>query len=235
VSFTGVVSTSGTVWVEQRKFILSTLRRFGFGKTGYQVKIQEEMTYFLERLEEIRGEPTDIAAVLETSIYNTVSSIVLGKRFDYSDAQFKHFIHLVEEMLKVNGIAGILNFFPILRFLPGDPFKYKLAIQRIQDILDFVKEMVSEHVEHFDENNIHDFTAAYLQQIAKVRQLCKTDSSFHGKFLTALLVLLIYFIDTSLKMSQHHLIRFPSRTMLILNLVFTSSRSGSTNTFSAYK
>ncbi len=47
----GVLFNSGTKWVEQRRFMLSTLRDFGFGKSSMEELIAEEVVEFMDHLE----------------------------------------------------------------------------------------------------------------------------------------------------------------------------------------
>ena len=40
----GVLQSEGRTWLEQRRFALRTLRDFGFGKSGMEQMIKEEVT-----------------------------------------------------------------------------------------------------------------------------------------------------------------------------------------------
>ena len=43
----GVIFTNGKEWTEQRRFLLKTLRDFGFGKTSMENLIIEEVNQFV--------------------------------------------------------------------------------------------------------------------------------------------------------------------------------------------
>ncbi|KAL3862692.1 hypothetical protein ACJMK2_008645 [Sinanodonta woodiana] len=46
----GIMSVSGDIWKQQRKFILVTLKMFGFGRSKLENKIQTEVKFFLSEI-----------------------------------------------------------------------------------------------------------------------------------------------------------------------------------------
>jgi hypothetical protein len=48
----GIINSFGKHWKEQRRFMISTLRDFGFGKSSMEVMINEEVEYFVRHLKE---------------------------------------------------------------------------------------------------------------------------------------------------------------------------------------
>jgi len=54
----GIISSSGQQWKEQRKFALTALREFGFGKNILQEKILEELSVFTETMAQEQGQVT---------------------------------------------------------------------------------------------------------------------------------------------------------------------------------
>lgn len=92
-------------------------------------------------------------------------SIAVGRRFDYDDAKFKHFVHLLEENMTHAAATGPMNFVPLLAKLPGDLFSGQL-LQRNADLtFDFFRNEIKEHKQTLDDNNIRDFIDGYLVQI----------------------------------------------------------------------
>lgn len=161
----GVISSSGSEWKHQRTFALSKLRDFGFGKRSFESRILEELEIFLSLLNSYEGQPFDISDILQTSMSNNVMSIAVGRRFDYDDAKFKHFVHLLEENITHAAATGPMNFVPLLAKLPGDLFSGQL-LQRNADLtFDFFRNEIKEHKQTLDDNNIRDFIDGYLVQI----------------------------------------------------------------------
>ncbi|XP_014790793.1 cytochrome P450 2U1 [Octopus bimaculoides] len=63
------------------------------------------------------------------------------------------------------GVSTVVNFFPILEHLPGDPFKIKKVFKNIKKMEKFIEGVVQRHLEDFDESNIKDFTDAYIKEM----------------------------------------------------------------------
>jgi hypothetical protein len=66
----GIINSYGRHWKEQRRFMLSTLRDFGFGKSSMEVMINEEVECFVRHLEEQMK--TDISIQVEYNIFELV-------------------------------------------------------------------------------------------------------------------------------------------------------------------
>lgn len=55
----GVIFTHGSNWSNNRRSTLHHLRNLGFGKSGMDNKINEEVLEFTAHLKNINGEPTE--------------------------------------------------------------------------------------------------------------------------------------------------------------------------------
>ncbi|KAK1897096.1 Cytochrome P450 2J6 [Dissostichus eleginoides] len=67
-----VVFSSGNIWKQQRRFALSTLRIFGFGKKSLEPIVLDEFTYCAQYFNSFKGKPLNPHIVLN----NTVSNII---------------------------------------------------------------------------------------------------------------------------------------------------------------
>ncbi|XP_076087525.1 cytochrome P450 2E1-like [Mytilus galloprovincialis] len=162
----GIIASNGTTWRQQRTFAHLKLRDFGFGRRSFESSISEEVDIFLKYLEDLKGKPFDVSEKLNISVSNNVMSIIIGRRFDYDDPKFKYFIGLLTANFKNAALAGPLYFFPILAKLPGDMFGAKKIVDISVKLRQFYRDEIAEHKASFDENNIRDFTDAYLKEIA---------------------------------------------------------------------
>ena len=62
----------------------------------------------------------------------------------------------------------IINFFPFLEHLPGDPFKWKKVLSNVVMINRFLERQVEKHAKvHTEEEESTDFIHAYIREIRK--------------------------------------------------------------------
>ncbi|XP_031847622.1 cytochrome P450 enzyme phantom [Nomia melanderi] len=132
----GLVCAEGDRWRDQRKFVSSCLRNFGMVKhdglkrdkmEGRILNAVDECVLKLE--ERSMNGPFDPMDTLHHCMGNLVNSIVFGKTYEENDQVWKWLRHLQEEGVKHIGVAGPLNFLPLLRFLP----RYGETIRSIMD------------------------------------------------------------------------------------------------------
>ncbi|XP_046558220.1 cytochrome P450 2H2-like [Haliotis rubra] len=180
----GLAATSGIVWREQRRFALNTLREFGAGRNIMEDKIHEEISQFLEAFEAERAQGFDCTRLVYNAITNVICSTVFGKRFEYTDPLCNTFMKAMEENFANLGTVGVLNVLPIMRFLPGDLFKFKITMQNIDTILSsFIKPMIEEHLKNHDDDNVDDFIHAYIKEM-RLRKEKQEDTTFDLENLT---------------------------------------------------
>ena len=72
-----------------RRFALQTLRDFGVGKSSLEEKIMMEVEAATQYLVDTKGEPTEMAALLQMMIGNVIYGIVFGKRYGYQNNYWK--------------------------------------------------------------------------------------------------------------------------------------------------
>lgn len=179
----GLVLSSGDVWKEQRKVALEILRELGLGKNILAEKILAEAALCLKTLESKNGSSFDPHQILHVSVANIICSIVFGKRYSQEDSQFQKYMAALESNMKDLGRdSALLNFFPFLRFLPGDLFHLKRLVKNKELIKNiFLKGLVEEHLKEHNENCVNDFISAYIREMKK-REAAGVSTSLHGKY-----------------------------------------------------
>ncbi|KAL8615093.1 hypothetical protein ACOMHN_009169 [Nucella lapillus] len=179
----GISGSSGSTWKEQRKTSLGILRQMGMGKNVLAEKIQEEITHYIRAIRDNQGAPVDIARMTQVTISNNICSIVFGKRFHYQDSEFIGYLRQCDEVINLITGSGILNFLPILGYLPGDPFKMKRILANMQSVFGFINQQMAHHQEIFNQDRQKtaaqsaDFVYSYLHQIQESRILGPTNST----------------------------------------------------------
>uniref|UniRef100_A0A3B4Z470 Uncharacterized protein n=1 Tax=Stegastes partitus TaxID=144197 RepID=A0A3B4Z470_9TELE len=94
----GMIFTNGHVWRQQRRFALSTLRYFGFGKKSLEPVILDEFTHCAEDfLFNCEGKPFDPHLIMNNVVSNIICSLVFGHRFEYSDEKFQKLLGMLDD------------------------------------------------------------------------------------------------------------------------------------------
>ncbi|XP_014265519.2 cytochrome P450 2J6 isoform X1 [Maylandia zebra] len=161
----GVFTSSGNLWKQQRRFVLSTLRQFGFGKKSLESVVLDEFTYCAKNIRSYKGKPFDPHLILNNAVSNIICSLVFGHRFEYGEEKFIKMMQLFDKALQIEGsIWGQLyNAFPVLmRRLPGPHQSVK---QMWNEVKDFIWVELNEHKKTWDPSETRDYIDCYLSEI----------------------------------------------------------------------
>ncbi|XP_078596583.1 cytochrome P450 2J6-like [Branchiostoma floridae x Branchiostoma japonicum] len=157
-----VLLPSGPLWKEQRKFALTTLRSFGFGKRSLEVQISEESAELCEQIRNMGGEPFNITRLLQKAATNIISSLVFARRFEYDDPRFLQLMRDFDAIVETNFLAMPENILPFLACVLDSG---KKVIEIFQGPENFVRAEIKEHQLTFDPNDIRDFIDSYLLEM----------------------------------------------------------------------
>nr|XP_012616377.1 cytochrome P450 2K4-like isoform X2 [Microcebus murinus] len=154
-----------------RRFSLTTLRNFGMGKGVIEDRIIEECQHLIQNFEFHKGKPFEIKTIMNASVANIIVSVLLGKRFDYHDAQFLRLLTLTGENVKLIGgpRIALYNMFPVLGFLLKSP---KTVLRNTDELFSFIRMTFLNHRHTLDKNDPRSFIDAFL-----VRQQEEKDTS----------------------------------------------------------
>uniref|UniRef100_A0A803TM27 Uncharacterized protein n=1 Tax=Anolis carolinensis TaxID=28377 RepID=A0A803TM27_ANOCA len=140
----GIVFSNGERWKQLRRFTVTTLRNFGMGKGRMEEKIQVETLCLVEEFNKTEGNPFNPMLLLNWAVANIISSILFGKRFEYSDAQFFRLRNLM-----------LYSLFPeIMDKIPGMHRKMaKIGLK----IVDIIKERIETQLASFDASDPQNY------------------------------------------------------------------------------
>ena len=168
----GILFSEGQFWKRQRKFTNSCLQEFGFGKTSLEDKILTEAECFIDVLKAKEGKPFDMKEVIVASIANIVFAIVSGKRYEYDDEFYQHFLHVAEMAAqKVLKISVLLSCAPILQHIPGDPLQMKVLKKELDNWDASITKQYEEHKATHDANNPRDYIDLFITEMVKSESL----------------------------------------------------------------
>ncbi|XP_059161817.1 cytochrome P450 2B2-like [Physella acuta] len=171
----GFAFLSGNLWRENRATSMRLLKQLGMGRNIMAEKIQEEVSSYLTALSHLQGQPTDIRDLTYASVSNVTCSLMFGHRFDYDDVEFQRLLSLMRDVMSNVQMNSLLNFIPLLKFVPGDFLMTRNTTFALREIINFVKSYVDKHKESTYKHNSEaseNFISAYF----KNRDLIKTCS-----------------------------------------------------------
>ncbi|XP_066543342.1 cytochrome P450 2J1 [Amia ocellicauda] len=97
----GLISSSGHMWRQQRRFTLSTLKYFGVGKKTLETSILEESRFLYKSIKNEQGKPFDPHYLLYNGVSNIICSLVFGHRFEYGDGHFHEMLNNFDEIIQL--------------------------------------------------------------------------------------------------------------------------------------
>ncbi|XP_005100933.1 cytochrome P450 2B19 [Aplysia californica] len=164
----GIITSSGENWKEQRTVTLSILRSFGMGKNSFAEKIEKEVEIYLNALSELKGEPSNIKILTDSCVSNVICNIIKGQRFELGDPDLVRLLNTVDNYVLLTGRSFILNIFPWLRFVPGDPFAGVKIKKYFTEIRDYLRDNFVEPIrKNVDDNNTDSLIAEYIREMRK--------------------------------------------------------------------
>ncbi len=166
----GIVSSSGKVWNDNRRFMSSVFRKFDFGNAVYHDKIIDEAEYLADVIGKLSsGKPIHLQRYIANASANTVSAVLFGKHYDYQDDQFCELLQNTRNVLEFIGSGGKVFFLP--PFLVKNViyrYRYQEFVKCVQYFRNLFRDMIDEHKERGDvEEDAEDLIDAYMMKVAK--------------------------------------------------------------------
>ncbi|KPM09295.1 8-oxo-dGDP phosphatase NUDT18 [Sarcoptes scabiei] len=171
----GIVNTEGALWKEQRAFLHSVLRKLGaksmiLGRDCLELKIRSQVKVFLNDLKTASSKSLNIRPYLACAASNVIGSLLMSMTFKSSDKKFRRIIELMEEGFRLFAIAMPVNFIPLFRFVPLVNYAYEKMKCNRDETSRYFHEIVEEHRNTLDEENVRDFVDAYLVQHDRIKE-----------------------------------------------------------------
>ncbi|KAG0712303.1 Cytochrome P450 2J6 [Chionoecetes opilio] len=135
----GIISSSGDVWRQQRRFTLRTLRDLGFGRNTLEPIMQEELDELLQLLMRRQGEKVDVGLLFNRSIVNVIWAITIGKRYSYDDKKLEALVEKVNKMVQTfSPFHPALRLRWVMKWFPNLPI-IRHTLGYMADLLAFIE------------------------------------------------------------------------------------------------
>ncbi|XP_070609877.1 cytochrome P450 2J2-like [Erythrolamprus reginae] len=164
----GIFMTSGPIWKQQKRFVMTTLRNLGVGKKVLENRIQEEAHCLLQVFKSKKGSLFDPQTLMVKAFANIICNFVFGHRFSEEDAHFNKILKTVHMIIYVFATrwGRAYNTFPQIMQKFQKP--YRQLFEHNEFLHNFVKDKVQSHKERWEEGNEpQDLIDCYLEFISK--------------------------------------------------------------------
>ncbi|GBN35263.1 Cytochrome P450 2U1 [Araneus ventricosus] len=175
----GIVITNGEVWKEQRKYCMNTAQELGLGLGHWEDLIMDEISGFIEKIQEHKGTPVDIYNYLMSSIISNIITLLIGRRLR-EPHKIEMLVNYTSTVTAFMGASLITSALPGLRKF-CEVFKiagYDKAAQYNRDFMSFLKEEINRHKTSPEFKDMHDFINAYLNKMAELSKSKNTNHFF---------------------------------------------------------
>ncbi|XP_072019665.1 cytochrome P450 2J4-like [Amphiura filiformis] len=154
-----LIFENGNGWKSHRRTTLRALRNFGMGKRSLENQINEEGRCLARSFEQENGRPFNPQATVQNAVANVICSISFGNRYDYDDPEFRRLLDYIKGFMKKLAGPSLVAVFPRLWFTP----LYKSLRKQNDEMRTFLQEVVEQHKDTFDVNDIRDIIDVHLQ------------------------------------------------------------------------
>lgn len=159
---------TGDVWKEQRRLSLTVLRGLGVGKRSFEHQIASEAECLMRAIQDnFGGKSFDPTYLVTNAVSNVICLVVLGRRFEYDDPEFKQLLEWVNGIFANPAATMICMYIPFLRKIPYFPqgaLPPSLCLQKK------LRTIVDDHRDTIDTENPRDFIDVYINDMIRKKE-----------------------------------------------------------------
>eukprot|EP00092_Neocalanus_flemingeri_P040169 GFUD01043755.1.p1 GENE.GFUD01043755.1~~GFUD01043755.1.p1 ORF type:complete len:487 (-),score=103.82 GFUD01043755.1:69-1529(-) len=127
-------------YIENRRFVLNNLKKRGMGKSELEPRIVDEAELLISHIQE--NSPVDPTDVLGNYTSNVISQICFARRWDYGDPAYAKFHQAIMKITILSEVLGLVDFVPILGYLPNFKTKSIENFENVDYIRNFFRKII---------------------------------------------------------------------------------------------
>ena len=125
--YPGIILAQGSLWKEQRRYVLRNIRNCVKGQFGQHTMeniVGHEARHLVDDLKNTSGTPYNPRGLVQRCVTNIIAGFVFGHQFEHDDPFLLHIMSSASAVMEIAGPNNPALLFKPLRYIPGDPFKY---------------------------------------------------------------------------------------------------------------
>ncbi|XP_056410249.1 cytochrome P450 2C26-like, partial [Hyla sarda] len=181
-------SNNGERWRQLRRFMISTLRNLGMGKTTMEGRILAESEVLTKAVSLTGGNPFLAVDVLGCAVGNITSSALLGEHFDYKDPKLQELIVTMRKFLS-NTHSPLHEFGNLFPFVLKVPILKDKIFKEANILISFVKKYIKQHKKSLNLTAPRDFIDYFLIRIKEEENVSGSNFTENSLVMTLIAIL----------------------------------------------
>ncbi|XP_024066087.1 cytochrome P450 1A5-like [Terrapene carolina triunguis] len=162
---------SGEVWRARRKLAQNALKTFSVSPSPnsssiclLEEHVSKEADYLVRKFLQLMEEKKrfDPYRYVVVSVANVICAMCFGKRYDHDDQELLSIVNVTDQFGDVAASGNTADFIPVLQYLPNSTMKKFIEFNK--RFLRLLQDIVKEHYESFEKDNIRDITDSLIEQ-----------------------------------------------------------------------
>jgi hypothetical protein len=143
---TGIVAAEGEIWKEHRRFLIENLKCLDAEEFNTEQAISTQIQNTLPVLKSYASNKdiVPLGKLVSLLVSKTIATAIFGKDVECNDNVMHELITNIESYIEHAMKADIVEFFPILEYLPGDYFGFAGVKAGMSVLLHWIRKGIDE-------------------------------------------------------------------------------------------
>jgi len=166
---TGITTTDGKHWTEQRKFLTNHLAHLtGEGSRGFEDVIMDEVVELKREFVKKEGEALTLSYKLNVLLLNVLWSLTCGRKLHPQQQEFQAVHECIDKITQFVSKAAIFSFLPVLTWvLPESITNMERGRYYRNRFHEITEKWIRAHRQDYRGNRVGDLQDAYIEKINK--------------------------------------------------------------------